>query len=65
MAIYSSSMKICGVCAYWSGNRKLIGLSNVSIDSDKGKCYETFVSGVDRFPQSSCPNFVLWEPLKK
>lgn len=46
----TSSLKVCGTCTYWSGERKVGTMAkSVDIISDKGKCM---------IPQGPCRNFI-------
>lgn len=67
--LVTSSMKKCGTCDYWSGDREIINLGNqCEFDNNaKGSCNEPN-SGQrlceNKLGQFSCPKWRKWGALK-
>ena len=65
----TSSMKKCGTCNYWSGNRKIINFGNQCEfdNNERGACNESD-SGSRQFDnktaQMSCSKWEKWNALK-
>ena len=65
----TSSMRTCGTCDYWVGNREVINYGNQCEfdNNDRGSCNEPDSSSrmnENKTAQMSCPNWRKWGALK-
>lgn len=57
---------MCVTCDHYIGEREPYCFVSVKFESssERGKCYETFASGVPVYPLGGCPNWKKWGVLK-
>lgn len=65
----TSSMKKCGTCDYWCGNREIVNFGNQCEfdNNERGSCNEPDSSSrilENKTAQMSCPKWRKWGALK-
>jgi hypothetical protein len=65
----TGSMRKCGTCDYWSGNREIVNFGNQCEfeNNDRGSCNEPNSSSrlnENKTAQMSCPKWRKWGQLK-
>ena len=62
----NSNMQLCVTCEHYVGPREPYCFLAVKFEStsERGKCYETFPSGVPVYPMGGCPRWRMWGALK-
>lgn len=66
MQIVSGNTQMCVTCDHYVGEREPYCSYSVKYESTtvRGKCYESFPSGVPRYPSNGCPYWKKWGAVK-